>query len=114
MLVRLLAPVVVTGLVLNSAPAGAQAVTQHLALAADSNFMQTAGSLGLLHQCRNRAPRLASLPRIDAIEAKHHGRVQHAAACVADLVRRAGKGREIAVAGTVDEDFRAHRPAPGF
>ena len=48
MLVRLLAPVVVTGLVLNAAPAGAQAVTQHLALAADSNFMQTAGSLGLL------------------------------------------------------------------
>lgn len=48
MLVRLLAPVVVTGLVLNAAQAGAQAVTQHVALAADSNFMQVAGSLGLL------------------------------------------------------------------
>ncbi len=48
MLVKLLSPAVVTGLVLTVTPAAGQAVTQHVALAADSNFMQVAGSLGLL------------------------------------------------------------------
>lgn len=48
MLAKLLAPAVATGLLLQATPARAQAVTQHVALAADSNFMQVAGSLGLL------------------------------------------------------------------
>ena len=33
---------------------------------------------------------------------------------IADLIARAGPGREIAVAGAIDEDVRAHRLPPGF
>ena len=67
-----------------------------------------AGALGRLHQRRNGAPRVAGLRRVDAGEPEHHGRVEHVAGAVADLVRHAGKRREIAVAGAVDEDPRTH------
>ena len=52
--------------------------------------------------------------RIDAVEAEHHRGVEHAAAVVADLIARAGPGREIAVAGAIDEDVRAHRLPAGL
>ena len=64
---------------------------------------------GLLHQLRNGAPGIARLRGIDAVEAEHHRGVQHVAMAVADLVWRAGPGREIAVAGAIDEDVGADR-----
>ena len=67
-----------------------------------------AGALGHLHQRRNGAPGLAGLRGIDAGEAEHHGGIEHVAGAVADLVRHAGKCREIAVARAVDEDACAH------
>jgi putative membrane protein len=52
MLIKLLAPAALTCLSLTTmahlTPAAAQTAAQHAALASDSNFMQTAGSLGLL------------------------------------------------------------------
>jgi putative membrane protein len=52
MAIKLLAPAAVICLSLNTmahlTPAVAQTVTQHVALASDSNFIQMAGSLGLL------------------------------------------------------------------
>jgi putative membrane protein len=52
MLIKLLAPTALTCLSLTTmahlTPAAAQTAAQHAALASDSNFMQTAGSLGLL------------------------------------------------------------------
>ena len=73
-----------------------------------------AGGFRLLHQRRNGPPGLARLFRIDAVEAEHHRGIEQAARIVADLERRAGPGREIAVAGAVDEDVRAHRLPPGL
>ena len=73
-----------------------------------------AGGFGLFHQRRNRPPGIAGLFRIDAVEAKHHRGVQHAAVDIADLIACAGPGREIAVAGTIDEDVGAHRLTPGL
>ena len=63
-----------------------------------------AALLGLIHQRRDRGPGLAGGGRIDAVQPEHHGRVEHAAVAVAALERRAGPGREIAVARAVDED----------
>ncbi len=65
--------------------------------------------LGLFHQLRNGAPGIARFGGIDAVEAKHHRRVEHVTVVVADLVGRAGPGREIAVAGAIDEDIGADR-----
>jgi putative membrane protein len=48
MFVKFLASAVVTGLLLSATVGPAQAVAQQAALASDSNFIQTAGSLGLL------------------------------------------------------------------
>ena len=73
-----------------------------------------AGGFGLFHQRRDRPPGLAGLFRIDAVEAEHHRGIEHAAGIVADLERRAGPGREIAVAGAIDEDVCAHRLPPGL
>ena len=73
-----------------------------------------AGGFGLFHQRRDRPPGLAGPVRIDAVEAEHHRGIQHAAGVIADLERRARPGREIAVAGAIDEDFCAHRLAPGL
>ena len=67
-----------------------------------------------IHQCRNRAPRLAGNAGIDAVHAEHHGRIEHVAARVALFERRAGKGGEVAVARTVDEDAAANGAAAGF
>ena len=68
----------------------------------------------LLHQRRNRPPGVAGLFRIDAVEAEHHRGIQHAAVDIADLIARAGPGREIAVAGAIDEDVRADSLTPGL
>jgi hypothetical protein len=73
-----------------------------------------AGGLGLLHQLRDRPPGVACFRRVHAGEAEHHRWIQHVAFTVADLERRAGPGREIAVAGAVDEDIRADRLPPGL
>jgi hypothetical protein len=64
---------------------------------------------GFFHQCRNRAPGITGFFGIDAVEAEHHRRVQHAAGIIADLERCAGPGREIAVAGAIDVDAGTHR-----
>jgi hypothetical protein len=45
---------------------------------------------------------------------EHHRRIQHAAGIVADLIARPGPGREVAIAGAIDEDVGAHRLSPGF
>ena len=73
-----------------------------------------ARGLGLFHQRRDRPPGFAGLLGIDAVEAEHHRRVEHAAGIVADFKRRARPGREIAVAGAIDEDSGAHRLTPGL
>ena len=73
-----------------------------------------ARGFGLLHQRRNCPPGVACLLRIDAVEAEHHRGKQHVAMVVADLERRAGPGREIAVAGAVDENAGAHRLTAGL
>ena len=73
-----------------------------------------AGGLRLLHQRRDRPPGFAGLLGIDAVEAEHHRGIEHAAGIVADLERRARPGREIAVAGAIDEDVGAHRLPPGL
>src|SRR5258707_11592072 len=74
--------------------------------------MMRAGGFGLLHQRRDRAPGVAGLFRIDAVEPEHHRGVEHAAGIVADLEARAGPGREIAVAGAIDENVGPHRLPP--
>ena len=73
-----------------------------------------AGGLGRFHQRRNRPPGVAGFFGVDAVEAEHHRGIEHAAGVIADLERSAGPGREIAVAGAVDEDVRAHRLTPGL
>ncbi len=73
-----------------------------------------AGGFGFFHQRGNRPPGLAGPVGIDAVETEHHRGVQHVAFIVPDLVTRAGPGGEVAVAGTIDEDIRAHRLTPGF
>jgi hypothetical protein len=72
------------------------------------------GGFGLLHQRRDRAPGLAGLFGIDAVETKHHRRVEHAAVGIADLIACSGPGGEIAVAGAIDEDVGAHRLPAGL
>ncbi len=64
---------------------------------------------GLFHQLRNGAPGLARFDGIDAVETEHHRGVEHVTGVVADFVGRAGPGREIAVAGAIDEDIGADR-----
>jgi hypothetical protein len=76
--------------------------------------MMGTGGFGLLHQRRNRPPGIAGFFRIDAVQTKHHRGVQHAADIVADLMARAGPGREVAVAGAVDENTGAHRLTAGL
>jgi len=76
--------------------------------------MIRAGGLGRFHQRRDRPPGVAGLFRIDAVEAEHHRGVEHAAGTVADLEACAGPGREIAVAGAIDENVGAHRLAAGL
>ena len=56
----------------------------------------------------------AGLFRIDAVEPEHHRGEQHAAGIVADLEPRPSPGREVAVAGAVDEYLRPHRLPPGL
>jgi hypothetical protein len=73
-----------------------------------------AAPLGVVHQFRDRGPGLAGRSRIDAVQPKHHGRVEHAALAVAVLERRAGPGREIAVARAVDEHAADDRGAAGL
>ena len=73
-----------------------------------------AGGFGRFHQRRDRPPGIAGLFRIDAVEAEHHRGVQHAAGIVADLMARAGPGREIAVAGAIDKNVGAYRLPPGL
>jgi hypothetical protein len=73
-----------------------------------------AGGLGGFHQRRDRSPGLAGLAGIDAVEPEHHRGIEHAAVAVADLIARAGPGREIAIPGTIDEDVGAHRLTPGL
>ena len=48
MIVKLLAPAAVTGLLLSATVGAAPAAAQQVGLAADSSFIQMAGSLGLL------------------------------------------------------------------
>src|SRR5207249_9527472 len=76
--------------------------------------MVRAGGFSLFHQRRNRAPGFASLLRIDAVKPEHNRGIEHAAGIVADLEGRAGPSREIAVAGTIDEDIRTDRLPPGL
>jgi hypothetical protein len=63
---------------------------------------------------RNIIDGVAGLLGIDAVEAEHHRRVQHAAGVVADLERRARPGRQIAIAGAIDVDAGAHRLTAGL
>src|SRR2546425_6153449 len=49
--------------------------------------------------------RSARLLRIDATDAVHGRGIEHVAFAVADFVRRAGPGCEVAVARAVDENF---------
>ena len=60
--------------------------------------------LFFLHQLGNQRPSVARLHRIDAVDAEHGRGIEHVALAVPDLVGRAGPGREIAVARSVDED----------
>ncbi len=51
---------------------------------------------------------------IDAVDAEHHGRIEHVAVAVAFLEIGAGEGGEIAVAGAVDKHPAEDRVAAGF
>ena len=73
-----------------------------------------AAPLGVVHQRRDRRPGLAGGGRIDAVQAEHHGRIEHGAGAVAELERRAGPGGEIAVARAIDEDAADDGGAAGF
>jgi hypothetical protein len=73
-----------------------------------------AALLGFLHELRHELPGSPRLLRVHAVDAEHRRRVQHVAGAVADLVRHAGPGREIAVAGAVDEHSAADREAAGL
>ena len=69
---------------------------------------------GFFHQRRNGAPGVAGFLGIDAVEAEHHRRIEHAAGIVADFKARAGPGRKIAVAGAIDEDAGGDRLTAGL
>ncbi len=73
-----------------------------------------AGGFGRFHQRRNRPPGFAGLFRIDAVQTKHHRRVEHAAGIIADLITRARPGREVAVAGAIDKNIRSDRLPSGL
>ena len=63
-------------------------------------------------RARDGRPCVRRARRIDAVHAKHRRGIEHVAGAVAEFVRHAGERGEIAVAGTIDEDARAHRATP--
>src|SRR5579883_2770135 len=73
-----------------------------------------AARLRFFHERRNTLPRFAGGVWIDAVYAKHHGRIEQIAFRIANLGWRAGKMRQIAVARAVDEHLGAYRHAAGF
>ena len=81
--------------------------TMHFTLQV-ANRMHLAKVLRSLRRVRE-VVRIARPRGIDVVEAEHHRRVERVALGVADFIGRTGPGREIAVAGTIDEDPGAHR-----
>jgi hypothetical protein len=63
---------------------------------------------GFFHQLRNEIARASGALRIDVVDAELGRRIEEVARTVAELVRRAGPRRDVAVAGAVDEHAAAH------
>src|SRR5258708_27357785 len=64
-----------------------------------------------LHPAADVVPRVSRAHRIHAVYAKHGRGIQHAVAAGSLLERGPGVRQQVAVAGAVDEDLRAHRTA---